>query len=55
MRFDNSRLNSSRRSPNAQSLAVGNDNPYIEPQHGCMPLLKGRHGTVSLLQRAGGM
>ncbi len=38
----------------AQSMAVGNDNPYIEPQHVLSALLASEDGfTVSLLSRAG--
>jgi ATP-dependent Clp protease ATP-binding subunit ClpB len=38
----------------AQSLAVGNDNPYIEPAHLLMALLQQDDGSArSLLQRAG--
>lgn len=38
----------------AQSLALGADNPYIEPVHVLAALLaQGDGGTASLLQRAG--
>jgi len=38
----------------AQSMAVGNDNPYIEPQHLLSALLSSEDGfTSSLLSRAG--
>ncbi|MGD8788338.1 MAG: Clp protease N-terminal domain-containing protein, partial [Burkholderiales bacterium] len=38
----------------AQSIAVGNDNPYIEPQHVLSALLASEDGfTASLLSRAG--
>src|SRR5262245_30235994 len=38
----------------AQSMAVGNDNPYIEPQHVLLALLNQEDGgTAALLSRAG--
>ncbi len=38
----------------AQSIALGKDHPYIEPQHLLLSLLQQEDGsTVSLLQRAG--
>ena len=40
--------------PDAQSLAVGNDNPYIEPLHLLSALLAQEDGgTTSLFQRSG--
>ncbi len=52
MRFDKFTTKFQQAFAEAQSLAVGNDNAYIEPQH----LLYALHqdpGTASLLQRAG--
>ena len=38
----------------AQSLAVGRENPYIEPAHLLLALVRQKDGsTTSLLQRAG--
>ena len=38
----------------AQSMALGKDHPYIEPQHLLLALLQQEDGgTSSLLQRAG--
>jgi len=54
MRFDKLRPSFSRHLPDAQSLAVGHDNPYIEPQHLLLALLQQEDGgTASLLARAG--
>ncbi len=54
MRFDKLTTKFHQAFSDAQSIAVGNDNPFIEPQHLLMALLDQTDGgTVSLLQRAG--
>ncbi len=54
MRFDKLTTRFQQTFSDAQSIAVGNDNPYIEPQHMLAALLEQDDGaTVSLLQRAG--
>src|SRR6202158_4561100 len=54
MRFDKFTTKFQQAFAEAQSLAVGNDNPYIEPQHLLYTLLNQDDGsTSSLLQRAG--
>jgi ATP-dependent Clp protease ATP-binding subunit ClpB len=54
MRFDKLTTKFQQAFAEAQSLAVGNDNPYIEPQHLLYALLnQDDGGTASLLQRAG--
>jgi ATP-dependent Clp protease ATP-binding subunit ClpB len=54
MRFDKFTTKFQQAFADAQSLAVGNDNPYIEPQHVLYALLnQADTGTTSLLQRAG--
>src|SRR3954463_715760 len=54
MRFDKLTTRFQQALTEAQSLAVGNDNPYIEPQHLLLALLEQDDGsTTSLLQRAG--
>src|SRR5688500_4524653 len=54
MRFDKFTTKFQQAFADAQSLAVGNDNPYIEPQHVLFALLnQDDSGTASLLQRAG--
>src|ERR1039457_5822751 len=54
MRFDKLTTKFQQALADAQSLAVGNDNPYIEPQHLLSALLDQEDGsTSSLLQRAG--
>ena len=54
MRFDKFTTKFQQAFADAQSLAVGNDNPYIEPQHLLQALLSQEDGgTASLLQRAG--
>ena len=54
MRFDKFTTKFQQAFAEAQSLAVGNDNPYIEPQHLLYVLLNQDDGsTTSLLQRAG--
>ena len=54
MRFDKFTTRFQQAFADAQSLAVGNDNPYIEPQH-LLSALIGQEdgGTASLLARAG--
>src|SRR3954465_496133 len=37
----------------AQSLALGNDHPYIEPEHLLVAMLRQEDGPRALLQRAG--
>ncbi len=55
MRFDKLTTKFQQALSDAQSLAVGLDNPYIEPQHLMLALLQQEDGsTASLLQRAGG-
>jgi len=54
MRFDKLTTKFQQALNDAQSLAVGGDNPYIEPQHLLQALLQQDDGgTASLLQRAG--
>jgi ATP-dependent Clp protease ATP-binding subunit ClpB len=54
MRFDKLTTKFQQALADAQSIAVGQDNPYIEPQHLLLALLQQEDGgTVSLLQRAG--
>jgi ATP-dependent Clp protease ATP-binding subunit ClpB len=54
MRFDKFTTKFQQALADAQSIAVGNDNPYIEPQHMLLALLQQEDaGTASLLQRAG--
>jgi ATP-dependent Clp protease ATP-binding subunit ClpB len=55
MRFDKLTTRFQQALADAQSLAVGQDNPYIEPQHLLLALLQQDDGgTESLLARAGG-
>jgi ATP-dependent Clp protease ATP-binding subunit ClpB len=54
MRFDKFTTKFQQAFADAQSLAVGHDNPYIEPQHMLLALLQQEDGsTASLLARAG--
>ncbi|MDP2812039.1 MAG: ATP-dependent chaperone ClpB [Rhodocyclaceae bacterium] len=54
MRFDKFTTKFQQALSDAQSLAVGRDNPMIEPQHLLLALLNQEDGgTTSLLQRAG--
>ena len=54
MRFDKLTTKFQQALSDAQSIAVGQDNSYIEPQHLLLALLQQQDaGTVSLLQRAG--
>jgi ATP-dependent Clp protease ATP-binding subunit ClpB len=54
MRFDKLTTKFQQALADAQSIAVGQDNPYIEPQHLLLALLQQEDGgTASLLQRAG--
>jgi ATP-dependent Clp protease ATP-binding subunit ClpB len=54
MRFDRFTTKFQQAFADAQSLAVGGDNPYIEPQHLLLALLNQPDGgTASLLARAG--
>jgi ATP-dependent Clp protease ATP-binding subunit ClpB len=54
MRFDRLTTRFQQALADAQSLAVGNDAPYIEPQHLLLALLRQEDGgTASILQRAG--
>jgi ATP-dependent Clp protease ATP-binding subunit ClpB len=54
MRFDKLTTKFQQALADAQSLAVGKDNPYIEPQHLLLALLDQQDGgTTSLLSRAG--
>jgi len=54
MRFDKLTTKLQQALADAQSIAVGNDNPYIESQHMLLALLQQEDGgTASLLQRAG--
>jgi ATP-dependent Clp protease ATP-binding subunit ClpB len=54
MRFDKFTTKFQQAFSDAQSLAVGQDNPYIEPQHLLQALLQQDDGgTASLLSRAG--
>ena len=54
MRFDKLTTKFQQALADAQSIAVGNDNPTIEPQHLLMAMLQQDDGaTASLLQRAG--
>jgi ATP-dependent Clp protease ATP-binding subunit ClpB len=54
MRFDKLTTKFQQAISDAQSIAVGQDNPYIEPHHLMLALLQQEDGgTTSLLQRAG--
>ncbi|MCX7183749.1 MAG: ATP-dependent chaperone ClpB [Nitrosospira sp.] len=54
MRFDKLTTRFQQALADAQSMAVGQDNSYIEPQHLLLALLQQEDGgTVSLLQRSG--
>jgi ATP-dependent Clp protease ATP-binding subunit ClpB len=54
MRFDKLTTKFQQALADAQSLAVGKDNPYIEPQHLLLALLDQQDGgSASLLSRAG--
>ena len=54
MRFDKFTTKFQQAFADAQSMAVGNDNPYIEPQHLLYALFNQQDGgTASLLSRAG--
>jgi ATP-dependent Clp protease ATP-binding subunit ClpB len=54
MRFDKFTTKFQQAFADAQSIAVGNDNPYIEPQHLLSALLEQDDGgAASLLSRAG--
>ena len=54
MRFDKLTTKLQQALADAQSIAAGQDNPYIEPQHLLLALLQQEDGgTASLLQRAG--
>jgi ATP-dependent Clp protease ATP-binding subunit ClpB len=54
MRFDKLTTKFQQALADAQSIAVGQDNPYVEPQHLLLALLQQEDGgTASLLQRAG--
>ncbi len=54
MRFDKLTTKFQQALADAQSIAVGNDNPYIEPQHLLLALInQDDGGTASLLQRSG--
>ncbi len=54
MRFDKFTTKFQQAFADAQSLAVGHDNPYIEPQHLLLALLQQEDGgTASLLARSG--
>jgi ATP-dependent Clp protease ATP-binding subunit ClpB len=54
MRFDKLTTKFQQALAEAQSLAVANDNPYIEPQHLSMALLEQEDsGTSSILAKAG--
>ncbi|GBG15427.1 ATP-dependent Clp protease ATP-binding subunit ClpB [Novimethylophilus kurashikiensis] len=54
MRFDKLTTKFQQALADAQSIAVGNDNSFIEPQHLLLALLNQEDGgTASLLQRAG--
>jgi ATP-dependent Clp protease ATP-binding subunit ClpB len=54
MRFDKLTTKFQQALADAQSMAVGQDNPYIEPQHVLLALLQQEDGgTTSLLQRSG--
>ena len=54
MRFDKFTTRFQQAFADAQSMAVGQDNPYIEPQHLLLALLEQDDGgTASLLARAG--
>ncbi|MDE1712248.1 Clp protease N-terminal domain-containing protein, partial (plasmid) [Chromobacterium amazonense] len=54
MRFDKLTTKFQQALGDAQSLAVTNDNPYIEPQHLLLAMLDDAEGGVGgLLARAG--
>ena len=55
MRFDKFTTKLQQALSDAQSLAVGGDNPFIEPQHLLLAMLNDTDsGAASLLARAGG-
>ena len=50
MRFDKLTTKFQQALADAQSMAIGNDNPYIEPHHMLLALLQQEDsGTTSLL------
>ena len=54
MRFDKLTTKFQQALADAQSIAAGQDNPYIEPQHLLLALLQQEDGaTISLLPRPG--
>src|SRR5574341_230804 len=54
MRFDRFTTKFQQAFADAQSIAVGHDNPYIEPQHLLLALLEQEDGGAgAILQRAG--
>ncbi|SCX60887.1 ATP-dependent chaperone ClpB [Nitrosospira sp. Nsp1] len=54
MRFDKLTTKFQQALADAQSIAVGQDNSYVEPQHLLLALLQQEDGgTISLLQRSG--
>ena len=54
MRFDKFTTKFQQAFADAQSLAVGSDNPYIEPQHLLLALIDQQDGgTASILAKAG--
>ena len=54
MRFDKFTTKFQQAFAEAQSLAIGNDNPYIEPVHLLLALIEQEDsGTSSLLAKAG--
>ncbi len=54
MRFDKFTTKFQQALADAQSMALGQDHPYIEPQHLLLALMQQEDGSIaSLLQRAG--
>jgi len=54
MRFDKYTTKFQQAFADAQSLAIGKDNPYIEPQHLLLALMDQQDGgTASLLSKGG--
>lgn len=54
MRFDKLTTKFQQAIADAQSIAIGNDNPYIEPHHMLLALMQQEDGGItSLLQRSG--
>jgi len=55
MRFDKYTTKFQQAFADAQSLAIGKDNPYIEPQHLLLALMEQQDGSTSSLLSKGGI